>query len=177
MIATDLPATGPVDEFTRAHLRHLIEDRFGHFATLDLHLDLLDARGAWYAERALDSWSPSLPDSFFGLVNHVVRTQIPGPNPAPDLRSWLAAGRPGHDEFLTHHWDTFNRLAAIGRFAGPNSPRGSVDVDPETLEAARAVDSILTGWPREHLVEFELAYLKLPITLARRQITLPPIGS
>ena len=176
MIATGLPTAAPVDEFTRARIRHLIADRFGAFATLDLHLDLLDARGAWYAERALDSWSPNLPDSFFGLVNHVVCTQIPGPNPVPDLRSWLAAGRPEHDEFLTHQWDTFNHLAALGSFAGPTAPRESVTVDDETLAAALAVDEILTSWPREHLVEFELAYLKLPITLVRRNFTLPPIG-
>ena len=175
MIATDLPTAGALDEFTRARVRHLIADRFGDFATLDLHLDLLDTRGAWYAERALDSWSPHLPDSFFGLIHHVVRTQIPGPNPAPDLRSWLAAGRPDHNEFLAHHWDAFNRLAALGKFAGPDTARGSVTVAPAVLAAALEVDAILTAWPVEHLAGFELAYLKLPITLARRTIELPPI--
>lgn len=34
----------------------------GEFPTLDAHLDLLDARGGWYAERALGAWASRHPE-------------------------------------------------------------------------------------------------------------------
>ena len=171
----DLPPYGPVDEFTRARLRGLIVDRFGDFATLDLHLDLLDSRGAWYAERAMGSWSPNQADAFFGVIRHVIRTQAPGPAPSPDIEGWLEAGRPAHDPALAELWEHINELARVGGFGVPDHDRGSAP--SETPQAAIAVDEALTNWPEEQLATFLRTYVNLEIVLRRRNIVLPPIGT
>jgi hypothetical protein len=121
------------------------------------------------------SWSHRQPDSFFGLVRHVVRTQLGGPTPQPDVESWLAAGRPGDPE-LADLWDHIRALAAQGGLTVPDGDRGSVTADDDAIAAAETLDGVLTEWPAEHLEEFLLAYVKLEIVLERRGITLPPIG-
>lgn len=171
----DLPPFGPVDEFTRARLRGLIVERFGDFATLDLHLDLLDSRGAWYAERAMGSWSAQQPDSFFGVVRHVIRTQAPGTAPSPDIEGWLEAGRPTHDPILSELWDHVNQLARQGGFDVLDHDRGSGP--SETPEAVIVVDEALTNWPEEQQATFLRTYVNLEIVLRRRNIVLPPIGT
>ena len=147
----------------------MIVAHLGEFPALDLHLDLLDARGAWYAERALGAWTKSHPDSFFGLVRHVVRTQIPGPVPDPDLEGWLGAGVP-EGLVLRDRWTMLNalRYPAVRRIEAV--PR---DADPAT--SVIRVDEILTGWPDRLFDGFVLAYAKLEQVLERRSLPLPPI--
>ena len=176
-MTVDLPTAAPVDEFTRARLRHLIADRFGDFETLDLHLDLLDARGTWYAERAMDAWPATQGESFFGVVNHVVATQIPGPAPTPNIEAWLEAGRPTHDRCLAEIWDEANGLARSGGFDVPAHDRGSDPVSADVVAAAQTLDRVLDGWPAEHVVGFLRTYINLKIVLRRRNIVLPPVGT
>jgi hypothetical protein len=165
----DAPAAGPVDEVTRVRLRRLIAGWLGEFGTLDLHLDLLDARGAWYAEAALGAWTRNQPDSFFGVVRHVVRTQLPGPPPDPDLEGWLAAGVPV-DSLLAARWEKLNalrhrsahRVAAVARVVA-------------TEPSVGRMDEIVRSWPEQHFDGFTLAYARLEQVLDRRGIVLPPV--
>lgn len=169
---TDLgrpPAAAPLDQITRARLRRLLVSFFGEFATLDRHLDLVDARGAWYAEAALGAWSPEQPDGFFGLVRHVVRTQLDGPAPAPDIEGWLRAGVPAGDEELVGRWRHI-RLLHPDHQREPEHPR------VEITAAIAATDEVVASWPAEHWGAFVLAYVKLERVLTRRAITLPPIS-
>lgn len=166
----DPPEAGPLDELSRARVRRLLAGFFGEFPTLDAHLALMDTRGAWYAERALGAWSASQPDAFFGVVRHVVRTQMPGPVPTPDVEGWLAAGRPDAvdlaplwDELNTHRYSTARRAPADPR-------RGSKD-------GVTAFDDIVRGWPGGCLDRFVLAYASLEQVLERRAMVLPPIES
>jgi hypothetical protein len=54
-----MPEAGPVDDLTRGLRRRLHE--FFNRPVLDAHVDLLDTRGAWYAEMVLHLWSPEQP--------------------------------------------------------------------------------------------------------------------
>jgi hypothetical protein len=102
-------------------------------------------------------------------VRHVVRTQMPGPAPDPDVEAWLAAGVPD-DERLAGLWVEINgyRYGAKRLIATPRSE------DPE--QAVAHFDVILGGWPDGELERFFLAYAKLEQVLERRAIVLPPIG-
>ncbi|HEX2904511.1 MAG TPA: hypothetical protein VHO01_13740, partial [Jatrophihabitans sp.] len=90
----EAPAAAALDDLARARIRRTLAARFGDLPTLTAHVELLDTRGAWYAARAMHAWPTHQGDSFFGVVRHVVRTQLAGPPSAPDLEAWLAAGRP-----------------------------------------------------------------------------------
>lgn len=164
------PAAGPLDALSRARLRRVLAGYLGEFPTLDAHLDLLDTRGAWYAEKALGAWSAEHPDSFFGLVRHVVRTQLDGSPPAPDIEAWLAAGRPA-DDVVAPTWDTM--LA----FRYPRSHR-PVTTERRTADAAvTRVDDIVADWPTGQLDGFLRAYGALEQILERRHFMVPPIDA
>jgi hypothetical protein len=167
---TDAPAAGPVDEVTRARLRRLLAGWLGEFGTLDLHLDLLDARSAWYAEAALGAWTKNQPDSFFGVVRHVVRTQFPGPLPDPDLEGWLAAGVPD-DSLLSTRWEELNVLRYQPSYRVEARPRAAA-----RAPSVARVDEIVRSWPEEHFDGFTLAYARLEQVLDRRGIVLPPVA-
>jgi hypothetical protein len=171
-LTASVPAAGPLDPFTRARLRSILATYFGEFPAIDLHLDLLDTRGAWYAERALGAWSPAQPDAFFGVVTHVVRTQLGGSTPQPDVEGWVAAGRPIHDRRLAVLWDEVHALWSL---TGSRIPVH--DREPDASAAACTLDSVLTRWPDQLIDSFLLAYIKLEITLRRRHVVLPPIGT
>lgn len=164
------PAAGPIDDVTRARLRRLLVRFFGDFSTLDRHLDLLDARGAWYAEAALGAWTPKHPDSFFGLVRHVVRTQVAGPAPAPDLEGWLEAGIPDADAVLAERWRYVHELRYPAGRRTKEHPRGRVD------HAITETDTVVAAWPDEEWDRFVLAYVKLEQVLERRSLAIPSIG-
>lgn len=167
-IRDEVPVATALDEFTRARTRVLLVSYFGEFATLDAHLDLLDMRGAWYAERALGSWSPRLPEAFFGVIRHVVRTQMDGPAPSPDVEGWAAAGRPAAEPRLAQIWDQITTLPGFAL------PAGTSDRD----EGTHPLDQVLLGWPEAGFDgSFLLPYVKLELTLSRRAIALPPIGT
>ena len=171
-LAAELALAGPVDEFTRARLRVMLTEAFGHMPALNLHLDLLDVRGAWYAERAFTSWSDQHPDAFFGLVQWVVAEQMPGPSPEPDVYSWLGTGRPA-DARLATLWDSVFTLCAN---ADPQFYTRLPEVDPEVEAAAARLETRLAGWPDELLENFVLAYVKLPLVLRRKRFAMPAIG-
>lgn len=163
-----IPAAAPLDEFTRARTRLLLVNYFGEFATLDAHLDLLDTRGAWYAERALGAWSARLPEAFFGVIRHVVRTQMDGPPPNPDVEGWAAAGRPADRQRLARFWDLITSL--------PGFPVPAAT--PDRAAGSHPLDTVLLYWPEDELDgSFLLPYVKLELTLARRALALPPIGT
>jgi hypothetical protein len=174
LLAT-IPTAGPVDPFTRARLRSLLAEHFDSTPAIDRHLDLLDTRGAWYAERAMTSWPHNQPDSFFGVVHYVVRAQLPGPAPQPDLDAWLIAGRPA-DPRLASRWNTIRALAIQGGSRVPDLDRGSAGCDSGAIAVAERLDDLLADWPDELLERFLLAYVKLPIVLRRKRFTLPPVG-
>jgi hypothetical protein len=139
---------------------------------LDLHLDLLDVRGAWYAERAFTSWSDQHPDSFFGLVQWVVAEQMPGPVPQPDVYSWLGAGRP-NAERLASVWDSVFTLCAT---ADPQFDARLPERRPEVHAAAARLETRLAEWPDDLFETFVLAYVKLPLVLRRKRFVMPAIG-
>lgn len=163
------PAAATLDEISRARLRRILLDQFGDFPTLDLHLTLLDSRGAWYAERAVGSWSTNHPDAFFGLVRHVVRTQLPGPPPDPDLEAWVVAGCPT-DPVLAEYWSTLRHFLPAGRDVAESAVR-----PPEPEAAVQRVDEILASWPADLVDGFCHAYAKIENVLMRRTIVIPPI--
>lgn len=165
------PAMGPVDEMARARLRRTLVEFFGDFPTLDHHLHLLDARGAWYAAGAIGAWTREHPDSFFGLVRHVVRTQLPGPAPMPDLEGWIAAGIPTSDPALERRWREIHALRYPADQRPAEVPRARSDA------AIGTTDVVVANWPDEHWDAFVLAYVKLEQVLERRSIVLPPIGN
>lgn len=171
-VAIGAPAAGPVDAFTRVRLTSMLLGYFGDFPTFGAHLDLLDARGAWYAEQVMAAWSPTQPDAFFGLVAHVVRTQIPGPA-HPDLDAWIAAGQPA-DPHLAERWAEIRNLKALDGRDRPARRRDAIEPLEDHIEA---LDAAISTWPPEHWELFLLAYVKLDLTLAHRKITLPPIGT
>lgn len=164
------PAAAPLDEVSRARLRRILIEQFGEFPTLDLHLALLDSRGAWYAELAIGSWSADHPDGFFGLVRHVVRTQIPGPPPDPDLEAWLMAGRPT-DPMLAGYWSTLRHFLPASRDVAESARRAA-----QPTPAVQRVDEILDSWPADLFDRFYHAYAKIENVLMRRTIVIPPIG-
>ena len=143
--------------------------RIWEFAALDLHLGLLDARGAWNAERALGAWTKTYPDSFFGLVRHVVRTQLAGPVPDPDLEGWLAAGLPD-DALLELRWRTLNGLRYPAGRCVKASPRAA-----EPAVSVSRFDGVVLTWPEDLFDGFVLAYAKLEQVLERRSLVLPPV--
>ena len=166
----EAPAPGLVDEVTRTRLRRVMVGFFGEFPTLDLHLGLLDARGAWYAEAALAAWSPQAPDAFFGLVHHVVRSQIPGPAPAPDIERWLEVGAPQGDPLLAERWHALRDARDPRHDDEQPMPRATADAQ------IAATDAVVAAWPAELWDRFVLAYVKVEHALASRAIELPPIG-
>lgn len=160
------PVAAALDELGRARIRKVLAGWLGEFPTLDAHVALLDSRGAWYAERVLGAWPAHSPDTFFGLVRHVVRTQLPGPAPDPDVEGWLAAGRP-HGP-LGPVWDEFNALRYPPGWRPPARRRSG------QLEGHVArVDRVLRAWPAGHLDGFTLGYVKTEHILERRRIVLP----
>lgn len=159
-----------MDEVTRVRLRRLLVGYLGEFATLDLHLDLLDARGAWYAEASLAAWTRSNPGAFFGLVRHVVRTQLGGPAPVPDIEGWLAAGVPSGD-LLAQRWNTLNTLRYPRPRWLPATPRTQTGVPASVTH----LDAVIGAWPEDLFDEFVLAYAKVTQVLERRRVPLPPI--
>lgn len=163
------PACGPVDELTRARLGRVCGEFFGPHPCLQAHLGLLDARGAWYAERAITAWRAVHVDSFFGLVRHVVTTQFDGPRPSPDIETWLAAGRPD-DPVLGPAYD----LIALARYGHQPDDGILPRTDPAT-GAVSAVDAAIARWPSGQLSSFVNAYARLETWLHRHAISLPPI--
>lgn len=160
------PAAGPLDEVGRARITHRLTRHFGPTPTLAPHVALLDARDAWYAARVLPAWPATDPDAFFGLVRHVVRTQMPGEAPTPDIEGWLAAGRPGGA--LGALWDA----VALARYPDPDrrprSPRPS-----GAPAAVTEVDRVLAGWPAAHLDGFLRAYAVVEALIDAGAIRLP----
>lgn len=164
------PSAGPLDQLSRGRLRRLLVGWFGEFPTLDAHLELLDTRGCWYAEKALGEWDREHPDSFFGLVRHVVRTQLGGPVPAPDIEGWLAGGQPD-DPALADVWQqmlVFRYLPWLPPAAAPRQ---------ETNAGLEMVDAIVAGWPEDQLDGFLRGYGALENNLERRLIVLPPVDA
>lgn len=163
------PAAGPVDAFTRIRVGRIVAAHLVPSPVMDAHLDLIDARGAWYAEPAAPVWDPDRCDEFFGLVRHVVRTQLPGPDPDPDVETWLAAGRPS-DPRLGAAWDLINTARYAPEDRAPARPR----TDTPSPGVAR-VDAIVTGWPPEHLDRFATAYGTVERVMDLGIVTLPPV--
>lgn len=167
-----VPDAGPLDEFTRARLTAIARGYFGDLDTLPHHIALLDARGAWYAEQVITEWPEKLPDSFFGVVAHVIATQLPDPAPQPDLDTWLAAGCPD-DPVLAARWEQVRGLRSLDGTPRPIFTRPHGDLEP----TVRFLDHAIETWPEEHWANFLLAYVKVPFSMARRGFVLPPIGS
>lgn len=163
------PAYGPVDEVTRARLRRQLIEFFGSHPSLDAHLALLDARGAWYAERALTVWRRDHLDAFFGVVRHVVRTQFDGPPPSPDVEGWLQAGRPD-DRQLAEVYD----LIALCRY-GHKPEDGVLARHGEPGPAVTAIDHAIASWPKGQWFHFVNAYARFEVWIERLAITLPAI--
>jgi hypothetical protein len=157
------------DEVAMVRLRRVLAHHFGEVPLLEAHLALLDSRGVLYATHAAESWSDQGPETFFGLVRHVVRTQSNGPAPDPDVEGWLRGGRPTHDRGLGEAWDLLN-LSRYTTDPLPPTPR-LAQVDP-TLER---FDQILRDWPA-HPATFATSYCRLEWVLEARGIVLPPIG-
>ena len=169
----DVPEAGPLDKFTRVRITAMLRGYFGDIATLEAHVTLLDTRGAWYAEQVMGAWSDRQPDAFFGLVAHVVRTQLAGPAPQPDLDRWISDGRPA-DPGLGARWDQVRELKNLDGSQRPLRVRGGL---PGDSPIGTSLDDTVAAWPEEHWEKFLLAYLKLDLTLARRGVALPPIGT
>lgn len=159
------PAYGRPDPLSLRRLRHAIEHRLGHLTTLDAHLGLLDARGAWYAWHAVHAWDPDQGEALFGVVRHVVRTQLPGPTPQPDIEGWLTAGRPAN-RVLAAAWEQ----VLIARW--PEPPRVVV----RAATAPHPVDEVVAHWPARQFPGFVHAYATVEATLETHAITLPPIA-
>ncbi|NHC12676.1 hypothetical protein [Motilibacter deserti] len=158
-----LTATRPLadlcklDELTRRRLGRQIEARLGPIPLLDLHLDVFDPRGTRYAELALPAWDSAIPDAFFGLVRHVVRTQlsVPSEAPDPDVETWLAAGRPA-DPHLGAAWDQL----AEQRYAGATAsgPHRLASRDDGSGPRVARMDRIVRAWPADQLFVFAVTY-------------------
>ena len=154
------------DEISRARLRRTLVQHFGEADSLDAHLALMDSRGVLSATHALEIWSALAPQTFFGLVRHVIRTQCEGPVPDPDVEGWLAAGRPDDDE-LALTWDLLN-LTRYGDEALPARSR------PAHVDSAiELFDALLRDWD---VCVFADAYCKVELFIRLRGVTLPPIG-
>jgi hypothetical protein len=160
------PLAGPADPLSLRRLRHAIVARMGEVLSLDAHLALIDTRGAWYAWHAVNAWEPDQGEALFGLVRHVVRTQLAGPPPAPDVEGWLAAGRP-RDRELIGAWDQVlearwpNAVSIVGRQAG----------------AGHSLDAVVTRWPAGQFAGFVHAYATVEATLERHAIQIPPVAT
>jgi hypothetical protein len=170
---TQAPAAGPVDEMTAARLRRDIETYFGDVPGVEHHLALLDARGAWYALRAMGAWDPAQPLTFFGLVRHVVRTMLPGPAPDPDVESWLEAGRPQVPD-LAAAWD---RIRACRTGHAELSATDALVRPTKVSDPVARMDAIVAAWPADLFDDFVLAYASVERILERRaeHPPLPPI--
>lgn len=167
----EVPLPGPVDEFTALRLRRSVLAFFGEVAAIEHHLALLDARGAWYATRAMGAWNPQQPGAFFGLVRHVVRTQMGGPAPDPDVEGWVAAGLPD-DTRLAAAWDLIRERRYSLAASEPAEGRPGV-----VAEAVLRMDQIVTDWPAEQFDAFVFSYAAIEQVLERRARAnpLPPI--
>lgn len=158
------PPPGPADQVSLARVRRAVITHLGPVPNLDAHLGLLDARGAWYAPQVAPAWDHPDPEAFFGLVRHVVRTQMPGPAPVPDVEGWITAGRPADAE-LAFVWDRM-RVARYPFSAPPVTHR-----DPGT---GHPVDEVVRAWPVDH-GSFIVAYTTVEATLDLHRITLPAV--
>ena len=158
------PLAGPLDPLTLRRLRHAIATRLGEIVSLDAHLDLIDTRGAWYAWHAVNAWEPDQGEALFGLVRHVVRTQLAGPPPAPDVEGWLTGGRP-RDRELAGAWDQVleARWPSAGSIVGRQAGKG------------HPLDVVVTRWPAGQFAGFVHAYATLEATLECHAITIPPV--
>ncbi len=169
--AAAAPLAGPLDEVGRAGITRRLTRHFGPTPTLAAHVALLDTRGAWYAARVLPAWPATDPDAFFGLVRHVVGTQLPGPVPDPDIEGWIAAGRPGGA--LGGLWDA----VAAARYPDPDPDHRhrpcSARPSGTPAAAVTAVDRVLAGWPAEHLEGFVRAYAVVEALIDAGAIRLP----
>lgn len=144
-VGAEPPSAGPLDQLSRGRLRRLLVDYFGE-------------------------WDREHPDSFFGLVRHVVRTQLGGPVPAPDIEGWLAGGQPD-DPALADVWQqmlVFRYLPWLRPAAAPRQ---------ETNAGLEMVDAIVAGWPEDQLDGFLRGYGALENILERRLIVLPPVDA
>jgi hypothetical protein len=146
------PSAGTLDDVTRVRLRRQWQSYFGEPALLDAHLNL--------------------PGHFFGLVRHVVRTQLGEPPPPLDLEGWIEAARPS-EPALAAIWDRVREhlYAYAWLDQHPVTPR-SADV-PAAVER---VDRLIRDWPAEALDVFVVSYASLEQVLERRA-ALPPIDS
>lgn len=154
------------DEMSLARLRRVLDDRFGSIPILEHHLALLDSRGVLYATHTAAIWENELPEMFFGVVRHVVRTQCEGPAPDPDVEGWLAAGRPD-DAQLASAWDLIN----LGRYGAEAVPARSRTGAPDP--AVARLDAILRQWP--HLGTFVTTYARVERFIDDSGIILPPL--
>lgn len=166
----EVPDYAPLDPFTRSRIRGQLIDRFGKFSTLDLHLDLLDRRGAWYLERVMGAWPADVsPDGLFAVAHNVVRTQMAGPAPSPDLDAWILADRPSSP-----------LLAAIWEFTDSRIRPTLDDAEvvrnqADTSAAAAEVTSLLARLDDAERDIFLTVYVVLGAAVRERP--LPPIGT
>ena len=161
------PKTAP-DQVSITRLRRVLRDHFDEIPLLEAHLALLDSRGVLYATHAAANWAQSNPDTFFGLVRHVVRTQSDDAPPDPDVEGWLAAGRPSNDQRLGDAWDLIN----VSRYSTdplPATPRPTM-----TSPEVERFDEVLRQWPA-HVATFATAYWRVEWAIEARGIELPPI--
>lgn len=159
------PEFGPVDEVTCSRLRLLAESHLEPTPAIELHLDLLDVRGAWYAEHIIAGWRRDQPDAIWGVVNHYVRTHLGDPRPALDLAAWVSAGEPD-TPMLQRRW---RDLAEI-------YPRDLLAADGEVDRGSVAhMDAIVASWPENLFLRFQQAYVIVEATLCRAGLSLPPV--
>jgi hypothetical protein len=157
---------GPADQVSLMRLRRVLADRFDEIPLLEHHLDLLDSRGVLYATHTAGIWENELPEIFFGVVRHVVRTQCQGPAPEPDVEGWLATGRP-REENLGAIWDQLH-LGRYGTPAGSAVARGDAP-DPGVAR----LDDVLRRWP--HIPTFITTYARVEHFIDAAGVTLPPL--
>jgi hypothetical protein len=134
------PAYADLDAISRARLRRLAEQYLDATPALELHLDLVDARGAWYAEHVITRWRPDRPDAFWALVGHYVRTHMPDHGTKLDLARWVAAGIP-EDAAIHERWED------VATTFSPDAVASAGSVDRESVPY---MDDLIAAWP-EHL--------------------------
>lgn len=161
------PAPGPADVVAVHRLRRAITEHLGEVPNLQAHLGLLDARGAWYGWHAAPAWDPDQGEALFGVIRHVVRTQLSEPPPAPDVEGWVAAGRP-RDPLLALVW---GRVVAA-RWPGGGAP---VPLAERAPGVAHPLDEVLAAWPADGLDGFIHAYAVVEAAIEDRGIPMPSV--
>lgn len=157
------PAYAELDPISRARLRRLAEQHLDWTPALEHHLDMVDARGAWYAEHVIEQWSTAKADAFWGLVNNYVRNHLPDRGPVLDVAAWVAAGAPERTDVAARWEEVSSCLPPALVVAAGTVSRAEVAY----------MDDLVAAWPNDLWLHFWHAYVVIEEILHVTGLTIP----